>query len=191
MRVYTWNIPEIYRFPIYDRYIPGIFHIYDTIQIPDVGPGCSSAQTCAGLAQWTLACQCPGRGPGLNFGTLTVTVTGRVTVPVTSLNYRATPAGPRARAHRSTGSSRPAEAPATPRAHPAAGPGRRPAGGPAIPLIGARALWGRAAERRTRQPRALCRQPRPPPARRRGSDRSSSDEAARSQRRRSRRCLNL
>ena len=37
MRVYTWNIPEIYRFPIYDRYIPGIFHIlvYDTIQIPD------------------------------------------------------------------------------------------------------------------------------------------------------------
>ena len=36
MRVYTWNIPEIYRFPIYDRYIPGIFHIYDTIQIPDV-----------------------------------------------------------------------------------------------------------------------------------------------------------
>jgi len=24
MRVYTWNIPEIYRFPIYDRYIPGI-----------------------------------------------------------------------------------------------------------------------------------------------------------------------
>jgi hypothetical protein len=35
MREYTWNIPEIYRFPIYDRYIPGIFHIYDTIQIPD------------------------------------------------------------------------------------------------------------------------------------------------------------
>jgi hypothetical protein len=36
MKVYTWNIPEIYHFPIYDRYIPGIFHIYDTIQIPDV-----------------------------------------------------------------------------------------------------------------------------------------------------------
>ncbi len=36
MKVYTWNIPEIYHFPIYDRYIPGIFHKYDTIQIPDV-----------------------------------------------------------------------------------------------------------------------------------------------------------
>jgi len=45
MRVYTWNIPEIYRFPIYDRYIPGIFHIYDTIQIPDVSGVCSLIAT--------------------------------------------------------------------------------------------------------------------------------------------------
>ena len=35
MKVYTWNIPEIYHFPIYDRYMSGIFHTYDTIQIPD------------------------------------------------------------------------------------------------------------------------------------------------------------
>ena len=39
MKVYTWNIPEIYCFPIYDRHIPGIFHIYDTIQIPDESGG--------------------------------------------------------------------------------------------------------------------------------------------------------
>jgi hypothetical protein len=45
MKEYTWNIPEIYRFPIYDRYIPGIFHIYDTIQIPDgIRPGRTSTR---------------------------------------------------------------------------------------------------------------------------------------------------
>ena len=35
MKLYTWNIPEISHFPIYDRYMSGIFHTYDTIHISD------------------------------------------------------------------------------------------------------------------------------------------------------------
>jgi hypothetical protein len=35
MKLYTWNIPEISHFLKYDRYMPWIFHTYDTIQIPD------------------------------------------------------------------------------------------------------------------------------------------------------------
>ncbi len=73
--VYTWNIPEIYRFPIYDRYIPGIFHIYDTIQIPDAGKLELEIQNL--LALYPSPSQLPSlrRSPGLRLGSQTRRVT--------------------------------------------------------------------------------------------------------------------
>jgi hypothetical protein len=64
MKVYTWYIPEIYTFPIYDRYIPGIFHIYDTIQIPDApGPAPPRLRP----AHWQAAAAGRGApGPGVS-----------------------------------------------------------------------------------------------------------------------------